>query len=251
MTGPFADHFSGVAAGYAAHRPRYPDALFDWLGGIAPARDVAWDCAAGSGQATLGLTAHFGRIIATDASEAQLRSAPSHPRVEYRVAPAEASGLPGGIADLITVAQAVHWFDPPRFHAEVRRVARPGGVVAVWCYGTNRIDDGPIDRAVDRFYHDVVGEYWPPERRFIEEGYRTIPFPFPEITPPSFEMTSRWTLLELLGYLRTWSSVSRFREALGRDPVIALETELAPLWGDIGSAKQVVWPLAMRVGVAS
>jgi SAM-dependent methyltransferase len=245
---PFADHFSGVAAGYATHRPSYPDALFDWLGSLAPARDVAWDCAAGSGQATLALTAHFGRVFATDASDAQLRSAPSHPRVEYRVATAEASGLPAATVDLITVAQAVHWFDFDRFHAEVRRVARKGGILAVWSYGLHRIDGAAIDRAIHRFYTDVVGEYWPPERRLIEEGYRTIPFPFPEIVPPAFEMMSVWTLAQLLGYLRTWSSVSRYREARGEDPVTALGDELSGLWGAPGQTRQVVWPLALRVG---
>ena len=249
MTSPFADHFSGVAAGYASYRPRYPDALFDWLGGIAPARDVAWDCAAGSGQATLALTAHFGRVIATDASHAQLRSAPSHPRVDYRVAPAEASGLPDAIVDLVTVAQAVHWFDFDPFHAEVRRVARPRGVLAVWSYGMHRIDDAAIDEAVGRFYFEVVGAYWPPERRYIEEGYRTIPFPFRELTPPAFEMVSAWTLAQLLGYLRTWSSVSRYRDVRGEDPVTALGEELSALWGDEAQARQVHWPLAMRVGI--
>ena len=247
MTSPFADHFSGVAAGYASYRPHYPDALFDWLGGIAPARDVAWDCAAGSGQATLALTAHFGRVIATDASEAQLRSAPSHPRVEYRVAPAESSGLPDSFADLITVAQAVHWFDFDRFHAEVRRVARPGGILAVWSYGATSVDEGAIDRAVARFYSEVVGEYWPPERRFIEEGYRTIPFPFDELPAPAFEMVSSWPLAQFLGYLGTWSSVSRYREARRDDPVVALGEELGPLWGT--DLRQVRWPLAIRVGV--
>ena len=248
MTRPFADHFSGVAAGYATHRPHYPDELFDWLARIAPARDMAWDCAAGSGQATLALTAHFGRVIATDASEAQLRTAPSHPRIEYRVAPAEASGLPDACADLITVAQAVHWFDFDRFYAEAGRVARSGGILAIWCYELSRIDDGAIDRAVGRFYREVVGAYWPPERRFIEEGYRTIPFPFTEIIPPAFEMASTWTLAQFLGYLRTWSSVARYHAARGEDPVILLGEELAPLWGDAGE-RRVRWPLAMRVGV--
>src|SRR5687768_7980730 len=138
MQSSFADHFSGVASGYATFRPRYPTALFDWLATVAPARDTAWDCAAGSGQATLALAERFGRVIATDASDAQLGSAPAHPRVEYRVATADVSGLPPASVDLVTVAQAVHWFDFDRFYDEVRRVARPGGIVAVWCYGANR-----------------------------------------------------------------------------------------------------------------
>lgn len=248
MTGSFADHFSGVAAGYASHRPHYPPELFDWLATIAPARDVAWDCAAGSGQATLALTAHFGRVIATDASDAQLRSAPSHPRVEYRVAPAEASGLPDAVADLITVAQAVHWFDFERFYAEARRVARAGAIIAVWSYGMTRVDGGAIDDAVARFYGDVIGEYWPPERRYIEEGYRTIPFPFAELEPPAFDMVSGWTLAQFLGYLRTWSSVTRYREAKRDDPVASFAVELEALWGPSHAQRSILWPLAMRVG---
>ena len=248
MTNPFADHFSGVAAGYASYRPHYPDALFDYLGGLAYARDVAWDCAAGSGQATLALTAHFGRVIATDASEAQVRSAPSHPRVEYRVATAESSGLPGASVDLITVAQAAHWLDFDRFYAEVRRVAAPRGILAVWCYGMSRIDEAAIDRVLARFYTGVVGPYWPPERRLIEQGYRTIPFPFDEIAPPPFEMVAEWTLPRLLGYLRTWSATWRYQTVHGEDPVIALDAELTALWGALNDTRRVRWPLAMRVG---
>ena len=245
----FADHFSGVASGYASHRPRYPDALFDWLAGVAPRREVAWDCAAGSGQATLALAERFERVIATDASEAQIRSAPVHPRVVYRVATAESSGLPGASVDLITVAQAVHWFDFDRFYAEVRRVSAREAVIAVWSYGMHRLGDAAIDALLDHFYSGVVGPYWPPERRLIEQEYRTIPFPFDEMVPPAFEMVETWTLARMLGYLRTWSAVSRYREAHGADPVIALGRALESLWGSSGDHEKAVrWPVAMRVG---
>lgn len=248
MADSFADHFSAVAAAYATYRPHYPAGLSEYLAGLAPSRDVAWDCAAGNGQATFALAEHFERVIATDASEAQLASAPAHPRIEYHVAPAEASGVAAGSIDLITVAQAVHWFDFGRFYAEVHRVAVPRGIIAVWCYGNSRFGDAAIDGLLDHFYSTVVGPYWPAERRYIEEEYRTIPFPFDEIVPPEFEMTERWTLARLLGYLRTWSSTWRFRQVHGVDPVIALERELAPLWGASGEAKGVRWPLALRVG---
>ncbi len=248
MTDAFADHFSAVATGYATYRPRYPDALFDYLSSLANARNVAWDCAAGSGQATLALTAHFGRVIATDASEAQIGSAPAHPRVEYRVASAESSGLLAGSVDLVTVAQAVHWFDFERFYAEVRRVAGPHGIIAVWCYGMSRTDRAAVDAVLDRFYSGVVGPYWPPERRLIEEGYRTIPFPFAEVMPPAFDMLADWTLPQMLGYLRTWSATWRYQAVHGADPVVALESQLAPLWGDPCERRAVRWPLAVRVG---
>ena len=248
MSNSFADHFSVVASGYASFRPSYPDTLFDYLGSLPPSGHVAWDCAAGNGQATLALTAHFERVIATDASEAQIRLAPSHPRVEYRVATAEASGLPAASIDLITVAQAVHWFDFERFYAEVRRVLVPRGSIAVWCYGKHRFDDSAMDSLLDHFYTKVVGPYWPPERRYIEEEYRTLPFPFDEITPPTFEMHESWTLPRLLGYLRTWSATWRYREVHAEDPVVALEGELAPLWGARDETKPVRWPVALRVG---
>ncbi|HYH43912.1 MAG TPA: SAM-dependent methyltransferase, partial [Burkholderiales bacterium] len=161
------------------------------------------------------------------------------------------SGIPAASVDLVTVAQAVHWFDFDRFHAEVRRVAVSRAIIAVWCYGMHRLDDAAIDAALDRFYEDVVGPYWPPERRFIDEGYRTIPFPFEEIAPPGFEMVETWSLPRLLGYLRTWSATSRYREVHGTDPVAALGEELAALWGSEGEMKRVRWPLALRVGRVS
>ena len=248
MRNDFPDHFSGVAAGYASHRPRYPAELFDYLAGLAPRRGLAWDCAAGSGQATLDLASRFARVVATDASTEQIAAAPPHPRVEYRVARAEASGLADSCADLITVAQALHWFDLDRFHAEVRRVLVPRGVLAAWSYGTQRIEDPAIDQALQRFYGEVVGPYWPAERRIVETGYRTLPFPFDELPAPNFDLVASWPLPELLGYVRTWSATSRYRAARGHDPVVLLERELAPLWGSADEARRITWPLALRVG---
>ena len=245
--GSFADHFSGVAQGYASYRPQYPAALFVYLAELTRPRALAWDCAAGSGQATLSLVPWFDRIVATDASAAQVAAATAHAKISYRVAPADASGLADASVNLITVAQAAHWFDLQRFYAEVRRVTAPQGVIAMWCYGLHRM--GPdIDDVIDVFYTDVIGEYWPPERRLIEEGYRTMPFPFDELSPPAFDMTAGWTLPQLLGYLRTWSAVDRYRAAHGEDPVIALSRELAARWGDPETQRDVRWPLAMRIG---
>jgi len=250
MTGSFADHFSRVAEGYASYRPQYPPALFAYLAGLTSGRALAWDCAAGSGQATMALPPYFDRIVATDASAAQLSAAPAHPKVSYHVAVAENSGLADASVNLVTVAQAAHWLDVDRFYAEVRRALVPNGIIAIWCYGLHRIDDAEIDRAIGVFYKDVIGPYWPPQRALIEEGYRTIPFPFDEVSPPAFEMVARWTLPQLLGYLRTWSAVDRYRGANGVDPVVALEKELVRLWRDDGCQRQVAWPLAMRVGFA-
>ena len=244
----FADHFSGVSAAYAAFRPRYPDVLFDFLAQVAPAHEAAWDVGTGSGQAAVGLARHFTRVIATDASSSQIEHATPDPRVSYRVCPAEACDLNDRSIDLVTVAQALHWFDRPRFWAEVRRVLRPGGVIAVWTYVMLQIAPR-IDELVHRFYHDVVGPYWPPERRITEERYKTIEFPFEEFAAPNVVIEQSVTLDEVAGYIRTWSATRRFVQQHGHDPVDGLVTELARVWGGAPQQPRLArWPVAMRVG---
>jgi SAM-dependent methyltransferase len=245
---PFADHFSRLASQYVTCRPHYPPELFGFLAELSPRRMLAWDCAAGSGQAALPLARWFSRVLATDVSRAMLERAPAHPQVEYRVGPAEHSGLPDGSADLVTVAQALHWLELPAFYAEADRVLVPGGVLAVWSYATQRLDDGALDAMLTRFYTEVVGPFWPEERRHVEAGYRTLPFPYIEAQTPEIAMTEQWTLAQLLGYLGTWSATQRFRETEGYDPVPRLGEELAQAWGDPDSARRVRWPLSMRVG---
>jgi ubiquinone/menaquinone biosynthesis C-methylase UbiE len=246
--GTFQDHFSGVAERYADFRPNYPEGLLDYLATIAPSRSLAWDCAAGTGQAAAGLAARFDRVIATDASAEQIASAKQQPNVEYRVAAAESSGLDDGTVDLVTVAQALHWFNVERFYAEAKRVLRPRGVLAVWAYGINSVEGAAANSLVQDFYHNLVGPYWPPERKLVEEGYRTLPFPFAEIAPPAFRMEARWTLEQLLGYLRTWSATNRCIKATGANPLEALRKKLLGVWGDLNSRRLITWPLALRAG---
>lgn len=243
----FKDHFSGRSPDYRKYRPTYPPGLFTHLAGLAPARDLAWDCGTGTGQAAVGLGDHFARVIATDPSTEQLAEAEPHPRVEYEVAPAERSPLADGTADLVTVAQALHWFDFDRFYAEVRRVCRPGGVLAVWSYGFHRVNPA-VDRVLDRFEDEFVGRCWPPERRYVNERYRTIPFPFPELPAPRFEMTVVWDLAGVLGYLGTWSATKLFIAAKGFDPVERLRDEFAAAWGDPAAVRPVRWELNVRLG---
>jgi SAM-dependent methyltransferase len=209
---------------------------------------LAWDCAAGSGQASIDLADYFKHVSATDASQAQVNSAAPHPRVAYRVASAEASGLPNSSVDLITVAQALHWFDLDGFYAEVRRVLRPSGVLAVWTYGVLSVEDQPVNTLVQNFYHGTVGPYWPAERAHVEAGYRTLPFPFEEIAAPPFSMEAFWTLPQLLGYFRSWSATGRYSAAYGCDPVASLEEQLASLWGDAMQRRHIAWPLSLRAG---
>jgi SAM-dependent methyltransferase len=242
----FKDHFSRQSADYARYRPGYPAELFDFLAASAPGRELALDCATGSGQAALGLAAHFARVLAIDASAAQLAHALPHPRIEYRVATAEQMPLADGAADLVVAAQAAHWFDFARFHAECRRVLRPGGLVALWTYEKFRVDPA-VDAAVDGFYAEVIGPYWPPERRHVEEGYRTLPFPYEELAAPTFELRLHWDVATTLRYVGTWSAVQRYRDARGLDPLPQLGASLEAAWPG-GEERELHWPIHLRLG---
>ena len=243
----FKDHFSGHAGEYAEFRPHYPATLFAYFASESPERRLAWDCATGNGQAALGLAAHFERVIATDASPQQIEAAQQHERVEYRVAPAEQSGLSSSSCNAVTVAQALHWFDIPAFFAEAKRVLKPNGIIAVWTYTFLTVAP-EVDRIVERFYRETTGPYWPPERELVERGYRDVAFPFEEIRAPSFDIEARWRPEQLLGYLRTWSATKRFIAARHFDPVDQLAEELQRVWHD--GARLVRWPIHLRVGRA-
>jgi SAM-dependent methyltransferase len=244
----FRDHFSEVAPDYATFRPRYPAALFDFLAELAPAHELAWDAACGNGQATVDLAERFAKVIGTDASAAQLEQAPRHPRIEWRVAPAERSGIDDATVDLITIAQALHWVDITAFFREAQRVAKRRGIVAAWSYSGIRSSDERIEELVRQYSSETVGPCWPRERRLVDEGYRSVDFPFNEIETPAFVMREPWTLAQLLGYVRTWSATSRFVAVHGTDPTVELAAQLAAVWGDPETIKEVTWPLAVRVG---
>ncbi|MBF0340634.1 MAG: class I SAM-dependent methyltransferase [Magnetococcales bacterium] len=244
----FQDHFATVATRYAQSRPGYPPELFAWLAGQCPARELAWDCGAGTGQASVALAEHFSRVVATDGSAAQIAQATPHARIDYRQAPAEQSGLPAGSVDLVVVAQALHWFDLERFYSEVRRVLKPEGVVAVWCYGVLRVAGVDVDDLVQHFYQHVVGPHWPPERRHVENGYRELAFPFQVIPPPDFAMAVEWPLEQLLGYFASWSATAHYQKCHDADPVALLAPRLRDAWGENHRLRRVEWPLSLRVG---
>ena len=245
---PFKDHFSRLAAEYASFRPHYPATLFEYLAACCRRRALAWDCACGSGQATIDLARHFDAVVATDASAAQIAAAPPRANVQYRVASAAASGLAAESVDLVSVAQALHWFDLEPFYAEVARVLRAGGVLAVWTYGVLHVAGEEIDRRVQHFYWDTLGAYWPPERQLVEEGYRNLPFAFAELTAPAFEMQEDWSLAQLIGYVRSWSASARYLEKNAVDAAAALEESLVPLWSEPGALRRIRWPLSLRIG---
>lgn len=245
----FKDHFSSASDRYAAFRPNYPPALFAWLAGRCAGHDTAWDCATGSGQAATGLAPYFRAVIASDASAEQIAHAHAPQNVSFRVATAESSGLADACIDLVSVAQAAHWFDLPHFYAEARRVLKPDGVIALWGYGRLHLSGGMDDRFL-RFYRDTVGPYWPPERALIDDAYRSLAFPFAEIAAPEFFIEVEWSLPRLIDYVSTWSAVKRYRAAVETDPMPQLAAELAPLWGDAHCARTLRWPLFLRVGRA-
>ncbi len=243
----FKDYFSQQSVTYAQSRPRYPEALFAFLVQQVGSCQRAWDAGCGNGQASVGLAAHFEQVVATDPSRAQLDQAEAPAHVRFVKAAETCSELADASVDLVTVAQALHWFDRPRFYEEVRRVLRPGGWVACWTYNLPRFDPG-VDALVDRFYHDQVGSFWNMERRFVEAGYATLDFPFREVQAPPFEIRTVWSLDQLLQYLRSWSATRHFMEARGVDPVEAYETDFSRVWGSPETEREGRWPVHMRLG---
>lgn len=243
----FHDHFSGHASGYARHRPGYPESLFAYIASIAPARDLAWDCATGNGQAAISLARYFQHVIATDASGNQIERAIPHDRVRYAVAPAEHTSIESSSLDAVTVAQAVHWFHLDEFYAEVRRVLKPDGVLALWAYGGSLIDP-VIDKLLIRLNRDILGRYWSEKVGLVDKGYSTLPFPFREIEAPEFMMEAAWSLDDLTGYLSSWSAWQKFMNEEGSDPIDQIRDDLSAAWGEPGQKREVRWKVYLRVG---
>jgi SAM-dependent methyltransferase len=243
----FQDYFSAGAAAYALHRPTYPPELIEFLAGVCPRTESAWDCGCGSGQLSVLLAERFQRVIATDPSAAQLSNAKQHPRVEYRLGSAEASGLSDQCVDLAVAAQAAHWFNLPAYYAEVRRVTKPDGIVALVTYG-NMVTDTTVLGVLRNFYKSVTGPYWPPERKHVEDGYRSFPFPFEELQAPDLEIRREWDLAAMIGYVETWSATTALRQVKGEEPVEQFRRDLAEVWGSKETVRVIRWPLSMRMG---
>jgi SAM-dependent methyltransferase len=241
------DHFSAIAASYAAFRPRYSRELFELIASLAPARHRAWDCGAGSGQATADIAERFDEVVGTDVSEKQIARAPKLSNVRWVVASAEQVPIAGASIDLVTVAQALHWFDHERFYAEVRRVCVPDAVIAAWTYAAPRMQ-GDVGRVLERFMFDDIGAYWPPERKYVDDKYSSIPFPFARIETPGLSLTTTWTLEHVIGYLRSMSATARCIAATGVDPVIEVSVELAKAWPAERQSLEIEWPLVLLAG---
>jgi SAM-dependent methyltransferase len=240
----FPDHFSQLAARYAAYRPHYPPALVGLIADRCAGHEVAWDVGCGSGQLSVALAARFTQVIATDPAQAQLDHAEADPRVSYRRAPAEASGLGDASVDLAVAAQAAHWFDWPAFVPEVGRVVRPGGIVALVSYRNAELA-GVAGEALVAFYREIE-PYWPDGRVHVNNAYRDLTLPWPAIEAPALEMTTRWTRDEMVGYVTTWSATARLVAACGDAAVEALRGRLAAQWPD-HEVREVRWPLTIKL----
>jgi len=255
--GKFKDLFSDHSKEYAHSRPNYPRPLFDFLVELVQRRNLAWDCATGTGQAAVLLSEYFDQVIASDASKEQIKNAQPRNNIRYDVFPAEKPNISDDSVDLITIAQALHWFDLRSFYKEATRVLRKDpnsvgksrGVIAAWAYGLHSISE-EIDSIIHLLYEDILGPYWPEERKIVEDRYQGIPFPFEEIHPPIFKIELNWDLSELVGYLYTWSSVQKFIHKNNSDPVKQIYNDLSAAWRENNEAnkKRVVWPIYMRVG---
>ncbi len=242
---PPTDRFSGHASLYAQYRIDYPDELYNFILRFVPRRLIAWDCATGNGQVAGALADYFERVEATDISETQLLLAIQKPPIRYQISPAEQTPFANHTFDLVTVAQALHWFDVDAFHREVRRVAKPGAVVAEWGYGLAQIA-ADLDPILLDFYRNRVGPYWDPQRKYIDDRYTTLPFPFADAQRAEFVVRRNWSLERFLNYLRTWSVVRQYIHENEEDPVLALGDALKSAWGD--GEREIRFPVFMRVG---
>ncbi|MDN3587663.1 class I SAM-dependent methyltransferase [Pedobacter aquatilis] len=240
------DNFSTQAAEYAIYRPTYPKELYDYILSLVKNKKAAWDCATGNGQVARELALHFDGVYATDISKKQIEQALKLPNIVYQVESSDKANVDDESFDLITVAQAIHWFNFDAFYHEVKRTLKPDGILAVIGYGIMNIDK-KVDKAVHKLYEDFLGKYWDPERRYIEESYKTIPFPFEEIIAPHFQIKTRWNFNQLIGYLNTWSALQHYKKANERNPLEYMFTELKEAWGS-DAEKEVRFPILLRVG---
>lgn len=243
----FEDHFSKQSDAYAQYRPQYPDEIYAYLASISPGPSLAWDCGTGNGQAAVGLAKYFSKVHATDASAEQIARAYPHERVDYRVEPAEHVSLNDSSTDLVTVAVAIHWFNFDEFYREVKRILRPDGILAAWTYSLTKISPA-IDPLIEQLSNEILGSFWPERIRYVENGYQTLPFPFEEITPPTFVMEVNWDLKQFAGYLNSWSATQRYKAQNGNHPLELIWNKLVSAWGDENEARRIRWPLQFRIG---
>jgi ubiquinone/menaquinone biosynthesis C-methylase UbiE len=243
----FKDHFSTQSSDYSKYRPDYPQELYDFILSEIKDKKSAWDCGTGNGQAAAVLSQYFEKVYATDPSAEQIKSATQKSNIEYRVASAENSTLPDKSIDLITVAQALHWFDFTKFFAEVKRVAKPDAIIAVWSYELCKVDE-ETDKVFLHFYNGILGNYWAPERKHVENAYSTIPFPFTEVKENVFYMKKQWNLQDFMGYLSTWSAVQKYIKTNKTNPLELVAADFEKAWINPTVFKEVSFPVTVKTG---
>ncbi|RYZ16873.1 MAG: class I SAM-dependent methyltransferase [Chitinophagaceae bacterium] len=241
------DLFSNQAATYARYRPTYPAELFDWLLQRTAGRERALDCATGNGQAATALAEHFREVEAIDISEGQLAQAQQRPNIHYQCSTAEQTPFPDAHFDLVTMAQAFHWMDAPRFCAEMNRVGLPGAVVAAWSYKFPTTSDEAVNKVILDFYVNVTGPYWEPERAHVDKDYATLAFDFDDVETARFTSVMRWTRADLLGYFATWSATQKYLRLHGSSPVALVEEPLARVLAE-DRVLDVRFPLFLKAG---
>jgi ubiquinone/menaquinone biosynthesis C-methylase UbiE len=244
----FQDLFSNQAKAYAQFRPKYPESLFKYLAGLTDHHDLVWDVGTGNGQAAAALAKFYKNVVASDPSYAQIENAVPHERIQYLVGAEEQPAIQTESVDMVTIAQALHWFEFDSFFEEVRRVARPRGICAAWSYDFNLPIQPDLDAALNKFYFETLGPYWAPNNKLIWNAYRDIPFPFDRIDSPKFLIEAELNLVEFIGYLSSWSSTSKYIEQTKSNPLEELFDQIQPLWGDPTLKKNLQWDLHILVG---
>ncbi len=240
------DNFSLQAAQYATYRPAYPEELYQFVINHCKHRGNVWDCGTGNGQAADRLSLYFDKVYATDISQSQLEHAQRNNKIEYSLQSAERTNFHDNLFDLVFAVQAVHWFDFEKFYNEVRRTLTPNGIIALAGYGLPKISV-EIDRIIADFYRNILGNYWDAERRFVDEKYQTIPFPFIEIETPDFQSSYDWNLEHFTGYLETWSALQHFKLINGFNPLNEISNALKTVWKE-NQTKKITFPIFMRLG---
>lgn len=244
----FSDHFSAQAQTYLNSRPTYPESLFNFLVSLVENRHRVWDAATGNGQAAIDLVNYFDEVWASDASEKQIHHAQPHPKIKYTVQPCERVTYPNEYFDMITVAQALHWFQHPAFFAEAKRVLKPGGIFAAWCYERQETNDAAINAILKTYTHDIVGPFWPSEINFVWEKYKTIAMPFSEIPAPEFSMVLKWPMQNFKNYLMSWSATQRYIEKHGKNPLDLIAQDLKHAWPNAEAPVEMNWNIFLKVG---
>ena len=243
------DLFSQYAGDYAKYRPHYPAALFEFMYTQGDTFDLAWDVGTGNGQTAVQLSKKFRQVYATDISLEQINHATPANNIAYAQESSEQTRLGTNSVDLITVSQALHWFDFSQFYVEVNRVAKKDALIAAWTYNLLTVDDA-IDNLIRDFYFETLANYWDAERRYVDLGYANLPFPYKQIEHPDFHIETAWTLEELQGYINTWSGLKKFIALNKMNPLDELIMSLKKIW-PAGERKKIKFPLHLKLAKVS